>query len=45
MAPNDRPNYNAKRPHKALGWRPPEEFARQFSITEDNETLHLSSVA
>jgi putative transposase len=40
-----RDRYNAKRPHKALGWKTPEEFAATFSITEKDQILHLSSVA
>jgi putative transposase len=38
-----RERYNRFRPHKALGWRTPEEFASSFSTT--TKTLHLSSVA
>ena len=38
-----RERYNRQRPHKALGWRTPEEFANSFSTT--TKTLHLSSVA
>lgn len=40
-----REHYNCERPHKSLGWRTPEEFARSFSTTPKNETLHLSAVA
>lgn len=40
-----RKSYNHDRPHKALGWRTPEEFARSFSTSQPTETLHLSSVA
>lgn len=40
-----RDRYNTTRPHGALGWKTPEEFARHFSITQTSETLHLSSVA
>jgi putative transposase len=36
-----RERYNRHRPHKALGWRTPEEFARSTTT----KTLHLSSVA
>lgn len=38
-----RDRYNRYRPHKALGWRTPEEFANSFATT--TKTLHLSSVA
>jgi putative transposase len=40
-----RDQYNQKRPHKALGWRTPEECARSFSITSPSETLYVSSAA
>jgi len=40
-----RERFNTKRPHKALDWRTPEEFARTFSTNPTTETLHLSSVA
>jgi putative transposase len=40
-----RERYNRDRPHKALGWKTPEEFARSFAISSSTETLHLSSVA
>jgi putative transposase len=40
-----RERYNHERPHKALGWKTPEEFARSFSITPEPKTLHLSPVA
>lgn len=40
-----RDRYNTRRPHKALDWRTPEDFARTFSTTQTNETLHLSPVA
>jgi len=40
-----RDQYNTARPHKALGWKTPEEFARAFSTTQTTKTLHLSSVA
>jgi putative transposase len=40
-----RDQYNTARPHKALGWTTPEEFARSFAITHSTKTLHLSSVA
>ena len=40
-----RDNYNQKRPHKSLSWQTPEEFARSFTTSQTNETLHLSSVA
>jgi putative transposase len=35
--------YNRERPHKALGWRTPEDFANSFTTT--TKALHLSSVA
>jgi putative transposase len=38
-----RERYNRYRPHKALDWRTPEEFANSFSTS--TKTLHLSSVA
>jgi putative transposase len=37
--------YNRFRPHKALDWMTPEEFAKTFARTENHQTLHLSSVA
>jgi transposase InsO family protein len=40
-----RERYNTTRPHKALGWETPREFARSFSIARDKQTRHLSSVA
>ena len=40
-----RERYNHERPHKALGWRTPEEFARQFSTSPTTPNFHLSSVA
>ena len=40
-----RDRYNRERPHKALGWQTPEEFASSFSTTSTTKTLHLSSVA
>lgn len=40
-----RDNYNQKRPHKSLGWQTPEEFARSFTTSQSNDTLHLSLVA
>jgi putative transposase len=40
-----RDRYNRERPHKALGWKTPEEFARAFSTTPEPKTLHLSPVA
>lgn len=40
-----RNEYNAKRPHKALGWKTPEEFARTFTTSSKPEILHLSPVA
>ena len=40
-----RDQYNTARPHKALGWTTPEEFARSFAITQSTKTRHLSSVA
>lgn len=39
-----REQYNMKRPHEALGWNTPEEFARSFS-TPSSKTLHVSSAA
>jgi IS30 family transposase len=38
-----RERYNRVRPHKALGWRTPEDFAGSFATT--TKALHLSSVA
>lgn len=42
-----RDRYNTARPHKALDWKTPEEFARtrSFAITQSTKTGHLSSVA
>ena len=40
-----RDRYNSQRPHGALDWKTPEEFAAALAITQSNETLHLSSVA
>ena len=40
-----RQHYNRDRPHKALGWRTPEEFARSFATTGSTKSLHLSVVA
>jgi putative transposase len=40
-----RQRYNRDRPHKALRWKTPEEFAHSFAISSPTETLHLSSVA
>lgn len=37
--------YNTGRPHKAHGWRTPEEFAQSFSTTPPTKTLHLSPMA
>jgi len=37
-----RDNYNRFRPHKALGWQTPEEFARSF---QTSSPLHVFSVA
>lgn len=38
-----RERYNRERPHKSLGWKTPEEFAKSFSTT--TKTLRLSSAA
>ena len=40
-----RENYNRFRPHKSLGWKTPEEFARSFTTSQQHQILHLSSVA
>jgi putative transposase len=40
-----RDRYNTKRPHKALDWRTPEEFARTLAITQATKNRHLSSAA
>jgi putative transposase len=40
-----RDRYNTKRPHKALDWRTPEEFARALATTQSTENRHLSSAA
>jgi putative transposase len=40
-----RKSYNRERPHKGLGWKTPEEFARLFSTTPPSPTFHLSAVA
>ncbi len=40
-----REQYNTKRPHKALGWKTPEEFARSFATNSSSKTLHVSSAA
>jgi len=40
-----RDRYNTARPHKALAWQTPEEFARSFATTQSTKTRHLSSVA
>ena len=40
-----RDRYNTKRPHKALNWRTPEEFARTLAITQSTKNGHLSSAA
>jgi len=40
-----RDRYNTKRPHKALDWRTPEEFARSLAITQATQNGHLSSAA
>lgn len=37
-----RDQYNRERPHKALAWRTPEEYAAALAITPKPETLHLS---
>lgn len=36
-----REQYNRRRPHKALGWRTPEEYARTLATTPKPESLHL----
>jgi putative transposase len=40
-----RDQYNTARPHKALGWATPEEFAGRFTRTQPTKNRHLSSVA
>lgn len=40
-----RERYNYTRPHKSLGWKTPEEFARTFATTQTSELFHLSPVA
>jgi putative transposase len=40
-----RHRYNTKRPHKALGWRTPEEFAHVLAISQSTKNRHLSSAA
>jgi len=40
-----RERYNVERPHKALDWKTPEEFARSFATTHNTKSRHLSSVA
>ena len=40
-----RDRYNTARPHKALGWRTPEEFASSFAISQTIKNRHLSSAA
>lgn len=35
-----RERYNRDRPHKGLGWRTPQEYARAFSITPSPQSLH-----
>ncbi len=37
-----RTQYNRERPHKALAWRTPEEYAAVLATTTSTETLHLS---
>lgn len=37
-----RDQYNHERPHKALAWRTPEEYAATLAITPRPKTLHLS---
>ncbi|MBV8375026.1 MAG: transposase, partial [Candidatus Eremiobacteraeota bacterium] len=37
--------YNTARPHKALGWQTPEEFASSFAISRTIRNRHLSSAA
>lgn len=36
-----RQRYNRDRPHKSLGWRTPEEYARTLSTTPSTQSLHL----
>jgi putative transposase len=36
-----RQQYNRERPHKSLGWRTPEEYARTLSTTPSTQPLHL----
>lgn len=40
-----REHYNRHRPHGSLNWQTPEQYARQFTVPQVNEYLHLSSVA
>lgn len=40
-----RDRYNTMRPHKALGWKTPEEFANSLAITPSTKNRHLSSAA
>lgn len=42
---NWRDRYNTERPHKALDWQTPEEFARCFAISPSTKNRHLSSAA
>jgi putative transposase len=37
-----REQYNRERPHKALAWRTPEEYAATLATTTKPESLHLS---
>jgi putative transposase len=37
--------YNTKRPHKALGWKTPEEVTRSFSIIHSSKKPFASAVA
>ena len=40
-----RDHYNAERPHKALGWQTPQEFARSFTITKNTNSFQVPLVA
>lgn len=40
-----RDRYNTVRPHKALGWKTPKEFASSLAITQSTKNRHLSSAA
>jgi putative transposase len=42
---NWRDCYNTTRPHKALGWKTPEEFVASLAISQSTKNRHLSSVA